>query len=166
MKNRMILVMLMAGLFFQIYSGVAFSSTLVKVNMHKLFVEPEAQEQAAVLSKILALKELQAFWPKDADGMLQTVCIQQYPTVFNVLVTEALDTREVQFCSRESVVDSQPEAYMIFRYFTVQKGSACATVNFFHNCHAGKFNMATFTIDLKLEGDNWIVTHIEDGGTR
>jgi len=166
MKNRMISVMLMAGLFFQMYSGAAFSSALAKMNILSLSAEPEAPEQAAVLSKILALKELQTFWPKNEDGTLKTICIQQYPTEFSARVTAALANREVQFCSRESVVTSQPEAYIIFRYFAVEQGSARATVNFFYNCHAGKLNIASFTIDLKQEGDNWSVTQIVNGGTR
>ena len=127
-----------------------------------------ANDQAAVLQKIIELPDLQQYYPKNGAGSLKQICIMQYPTAFSAEVTTALDASKVVFRSREAIEASHTEAYFIFRSLEVDANSAKAIITYFYNFDytSNQFKMLTINVELQKSGAVWNITNVNLGGGR
>lgn len=120
--------------------------------------------QASVLQKIFALPEVVKYWPVKADGSQGTLLVQQYPVEFSREVTDQLKSLPVRFCSVETTRAHQNEPCLVFRAMKMEGATLRVTLNLFHDRQNGKAAMALINVELQQQGNDWIITHVTDGG--
>jgi len=125
-----------------------------------------ANDQAAVLQKIVDLPELQQYYPKNADGKLKQLYISQSPTAFTTGVIEAMGNYKVQFQTPEAIKAKKADSYFAFRSIVIDNETATANVNYMYDIsqESGQVKMLNISISLQKAGTAWNITNLNIGG--
>jgi hypothetical protein len=122
-----------------------------------------ANDQAAVLQKIIDLPDLQQYYPKGPDQNQEQVYVVQLPYAFQANIQLTKFGKPVKFLDSAKPLDKQTVAYFQFESLTFSGNTATAKFVFYYTYIR---TQASFlgTVTLNKTGENWIITDTKLNG--
>jgi hypothetical protein len=117
-------------------------------------------DKARIFQKCLDLPELQAYYPKNADGTHKQVYVMQAPIPFPADLAVSKFKQNVAFLTRPTIYSMSIDAFLLFKEFSIEGDSAKVAYNFNYNYTSSR---AVFEMILTLQKiDNvWTVMNTE-----
>jgi hypothetical protein len=116
-----------------------------------------ANDQAAVLQKIVDLPDLQQYYPMDAVQNRSQVFVVKSVVQFPANLQLAKFGKPVSFIDSADILKGQSVAYFVFNTFTIDGNSAHATFNFYYT-YTTKQSIFECSVVLNKSGDSWAIS--------
>lgn len=109
-------------------------------------------DEAQILQKCVDLPQLQAYYPRDVNGVTKQLNVLQHGVSFPENINVSANGKNLSFLSKKQI--GQTDAYFLFHEFRISETSA--TVAFVYQY--SETPLVVVNLELSKMGDTWSIT--------